>query len=353
MKEILRRHAFSVTFLVILIGFVFFSGGDDELQRLSGFTMGTTFQVQLPEIPDGIDRETLVAEIAALLGRLDREIFSTYAPDSELSRFNRHGVGTPFLASREMIEVLSLSNEISELSDGAFDVTVGPLVNLWGFGPEINPQAQVPMQSAIDNALENVGYRHLLVDAAASRIRKTRDVSVDLSAVAKGYAVDKLGEYLDELGAESYFLEVGGELKIKGLKPGGESWVPAIEAPLDGASRVYEIFYSRGESIAVAGSGDYRNYFELDGVRYSHEIDPRTGRPVTHNLAAVYVIDSSVARADALATAFMVMGLDAARSLAQRQGQAAYFIYKEGDGFADYVTPQFRRYLSDDGESSQ
>ena len=174
-------------------------------------------------------------------------------------------------------------------------------------------------------------------------------MTVDLSAIAKGYAVDKLAEYLDGLGAESYFLEIGGELKIKGVKRNGDSWVPAIEAPVDGVSRVYEIFYSRGETIAVAGSGDYRNYFEQDGVRYSHEIDPRTGRPVTHQLAATYVIDESAARADALATAYMIMGLDEARSLALRNNQAAYFIVKEGDGFADHVTPTFLRYLSDAG----
>lgn len=349
MNEIIRRHAFSITFVVILFGFVLFPGGDDELESLSGFTMGTTFQVQLLDIPAGMERQTLVEEIGAMLGRLDREIFSTYAANSELSRLNRHGVGTPFTVSREMLEVLLMARDISELSAGAFDVTVGPLVNLWGFGPEINVQEQVPADTAIEQALENVGYQHLLIEAGNFRVRKTREIFIDLSAIAKGYAVDQLAAYLDSLGAESYFLEIGGELKIKGLKPGGESWVPAIEAPLDEASRVYEIFYNRGDTLAVAGSGDYRNYFEQDGIRYSHEIDPRDGRPIDHNLAAAYVIDESAARADALATAYMILGLEQARALAERNGQAAYFIYKEGEGFADYVTPAFQRYLSDQG----
>ncbi len=349
MAEIFRRHAFSITFLVILFGFVFFSGGDDELVSLSGFTMGTTFQVQLVEIPPDMERETLAEEIGRLLARLDREIFSTYSANSELSRLNRHAVGTPFLVSKEMMDVLVMAREISLLTGAAFDVTVGPLVNLWGFGPEISLQDQVPADAAIASALENIGYQRLMIEQANSRVRKTRDISIDLSAIAKGYAVDKLAEYLDELGAESYFLEIGGELKIKGLKPGDESWVPAIEAPVDQVSRVYEIFYSRGETIAVAGSGDYRNYFEQDGIRYSHEIDPRNGRPISHNLAAVYVIDESTARADALATAYMILGLDQARALAQRENQAAYFIYKEGDDFSDYVTPAFQRYLGDQG----
>ena len=121
--------------------------------------------------------------------------------------------------------------------------------------------------------------------------------------------------------------------------------MPAIEAPLDTDSQIYEVFFSRGKQIAVAGSGDYRNYFEQDGVRYSHEIDPRTGYPVTHTLAAAYVIDESAAKADALATSYMILGYDEARTLAESTNQAAYFIYKQADGFADYATPTFTEFL--------
>ncbi len=348
MKEILRRHSFPIAFLVLLFAFVFlFDAGSTQLERLSGYTMGTSFEVQLVQIPDSISREELASDIAALLHKLDREIFSTYAPDSELSRFNRHTVGTLFIASSELIEVMSLALEVAMLSSGAFDPTVGPLVDLWGFGPETNLlNASVPADSEIESILENIGYQHVIVDASASHIRKTRDITVDLSAVAKGYAVDRLAELLDGLGSESYFVEIGGELKIKGLKPGGESWVPAIEVPVGTDSQVYEIFYSRGDTISVAGSGDYRNYFEKDGIRYSHEIDPRTGRPISHRLTAAYVIDESAARADALATAFMVLGLEAAQSLASQTSQAAYFIYREEQGFADLTTPGFTHYLN-------
>ncbi|MDA0690056.1 MAG: FAD:protein FMN transferase [Proteobacteria bacterium] len=348
MIEILRQHTFSITFVVILFSYFLFEGANnDDLQVLNGFTMGTTYQVQLPELPSGRDREQLGTEINELLQRLDRGIFSTYAPDSELSRLNRHPVGTPFIASAEMIEVMAMAQQVSVLSDGAFDVTVGPLVNLWGFGPEISAFSEnIPADDALQEALQNVGYRHVVVNASTSEIVRNRDVYVDLSAIAKGYAVDELAELLDELGADSYFLEIGGELKIKGLKPGGESWVPAIEAPVDTASRIYEIFYSRGETIGIAGSGDYRNYFEEEGVRYSHEIDPRTGRPITHHLAAAYVIDESAAMADALATAYMILGLDAALSLAQRRSQAAYLIYKTDNGFDEVITDPFNKYLA-------
>src|SRR5690606_1565643 len=152
----------------------------------------------------------------------------------------------------------------------------------------------------------------------------------------------------DSLGVASYFIEVGGELRIKGFKPGNESWVPAIEKPVDGAPEVHEIFYARGEAIAVAGSGDYRNYFEMDGVRYSHEIDPATGRPVRHTLAAVYVIAPSAAAADAWATAFMVLGADKGYELAEQEQLAVYFITRcrSGDGFEERYTTGFGRYLN-------
>lgn len=347
MKELLKRHSFSVAFLALFLGSVFFfSGGGEGIQQLNGLTMGTSYQVQIVDMPEEFTAEELATNIGGLLSQLDTGTFSTYASDSELSRFNRHGVNVPFIASSQMIEVLLMAQEIAALSGGAFDITVGPLVNLWGFGPDLAVFEAVPTQSQIEAALSRVGFQFLRISPSNQEIRKTRDVYVDLSAIAKGYAVDQLAAYLDQLGVDNYFLEIGGELKIKGSKPGGEGWVPAIEAPVDTASQVYQIFYSRGDNIAVAGSGNYRNYFEEEGQRYSHEIDPRSGRPVTHSLAAAYVIDESVARADALATTYMILGPEAAEILAARQGQAVYFIYKsDGDGFEDYVSAEFSRYI--------
>lgn len=350
MNELLKRHSFTATFLVLFLGSVFyFTGGGEDIQQLNGLTMGTSYQVQIVDMPEGITAEDLAADIGELLNQLDTGTFSTYASNSELSRFNRHGINIPFIASAQMIEVLLMAQEISALSGGAFDVTVGPLVNLWGFGPDLAVFETVPTQPQIDAALNRVGFQFLRISPSNQEIRKTRDVYVDLSAIAKGYAVDQLAEYLDQIGVDNYFLEIGGELKIKGSKPGGEGWVPAIETPVDTASQVYQIFYSRGDNIAVAGSGDYRNYFEEEGQRYSHEIDPRSGRPVIHSLAAAYVIDESTARADALATTYMILGPDAAEALALKQGQAVYFIYKsDSDGFEDYVSAEFNRYLGSD-----
>jgi thiamine biosynthesis lipoprotein len=273
---------------------------------------------------------------------------STYSEDSELTEINKAAINEKLVLSGAMNEVLSLALDVNALTDGAFDVTVGPLVNRWGFGPEQRHESRIPDQAEIDTLRARIGSEYLDLDSSASTLVKRTDVYIDLSGIAKGYAVDQLAHYLDGRGYSSYFIEVGGELRIKGYKPGEQTWVPAIETPVDTAPQVHNIFYPKGESIAVAGSGDYRNYFDLDGVHYSHEIDPETGRPVTHNLAAVYVIDASAARADALATAFMVLGTQRAFALAQRVGLAAYFISKrEGqEGFDDLYTSQFAHYLS-------
>ena len=349
MKKLLRRYTSTAIFLTFLLGSVLYFVGSDDILQLNGLTMGTSYQVQIVDMPGDIEAEDLAVDISGLLRQLDTEIFSTYASNSELSRFNRHGINIPFVASSAMMEVLLMAQEISALSGGAFDVTVGPLVNLWGFGPDLAVFETVPAQSQIDGERARVGFQFLQISPSTQEIWKTRDIYVDLSAIAKGYAVDQLAEYLDQAGVDNYFLEIGGELKIKGLKPGGESWVPAIEAPVEAVSQVYQIFYSRGDNIAIAGSGDYRNYFEEEGLRYSHEIDPRNGRPVTHELAAAYVIDESTARADALATTYMILGPDAAEDLASRQEQAVYFIYKsDGGGFEDYVSAEFNRYLGSD-----
>ncbi len=346
MKKLLTGHGFSAAFLILFLGLIFlFAHGGDEIQRLGGFTMGSSYELQIVDMPEGISADQVATDVSELLSELDVKIFSTYAANSELSRFNRHAVNVAFIASARMIDVLLMAQEVSALSGGAFDSTVGPLVNLWGFGAHSQVFETVPPQSQIDSAKARVSFQSLRISPASQEIRKTRDVYVDLSAIAKGYAVDQLAEYFDEAGVQNYFLEVGGELKIKGTKPASKAWIPAIEAPLDNTSQVYQVFSSRGDNIAVAGSGDYRNYFEEDGVRYSHEIDPRSGRPIAHNLAAAYVIDDSAARADALATAYMVLGLDEAKVLAERQGQAVYFIYKNGAGFENFVSDEFANYL--------
>lgn len=347
MTEMLRRHRLSIAILIALyVAYRLLTPSAVEIHELGGATMGTTYSIKVVDMPDELSAEQFAQAINTLLTHLDKDQMSTYAPDSELSRFNRAEPGSPVRLSPELAYVVALALDVSKLTDGAFDVTVGTLVNRWGFGPELR-SANLPSDAEIAQLMTKVGYRHLELDRSAATLTKTADVYVDLSGIAKGYAVDQVAEYFDSIGITSYFIEVGGELRIKGYKPGNQSWVPAIETPVDTAPQVYEIFYANGESIAVAGSGDYRNYFEEDGVHYSHEIDPHTGKPVAHNLAGVYVIDASAARADALATAFMVLGAEQGFALAERLDLAVYFITKtaQGDGFEDRYTRKFENYL--------
>jgi thiamine biosynthesis lipoprotein len=352
MTETLKRHRLTIAAAVLIaVAFLLYSPRVVEIHEFGGATMGTSYSIKIVDLPSGLAVEQLAQAVTQLLTHVDKEQMSTYAPESELSRLNRSPVNTPVAISAEMAEVLGLAIEISELTNGAFDVTVGPLVNRWGFGPQTSVagalDARVPSQAEIDSLLERVGYRYLQLDRQNLTLLKTADVYIDLSGIAKGFGVDEVAEYFDGLGIASYFIEIGGELRIKGYKPGQQTWVPAIEKPVDTAPQVHNIFYANGESIAVAGSGDYRNYFEENGVHYSHEIDPVTGRPVSHNLAAVYVIESTAARADAMATAYMVLGAEKGFELAQRLNKAVYFVTKStaGDGFEDRYTERFESYL--------
>ena len=325
-------------------------------QRFGGYTMGTTYSVQIAMGIDAAELATLERGVSELLTRLDKDIFSTYEPRSELSQLNAAPVGEPVVVSVELFEVLRASEQIFLESGGAFDPTVGPLVELWGFGPGGDGRAsRVPSSEEVEQTVTRVNFSEVALDASTRRVTRRSEVSIDLSAIAKGYGVDAVADLLVASGVENYFVEVGGELRIAGHKDETRrGWVPAIESPVEGDSRIHEIFFSRGESLAVAGSGDYRNYFEAEGRRYSHEIDPRTGRPIEHQLAAVYVVDETAMRADALATAYMIMGERSALAAASSASQAAYFIVRSGSDeqgkvvFESLRTEAFARLLEDD-----
>jgi thiamine biosynthesis lipoprotein len=352
----LRRYSLPLLFTLLAIGaFALREPAlPDTPTRFGGYTMGTTYSVQYAGdlTPDA--SAAIESAVASLLAELDKDIFSTYAPDSELSRLNASSETTVSL-SAPLFSVLSEAQRLAVATEGAFDVTVAPLVDLWGFGPGRHAlNAQVPREADIIAARERVGFQQLVLDAEAGVITRPVGVAIDLSAIAKGYGVDAVATLLEGEGVTDYFIEVGGELRIAGHKDSSKrGWVPAIEAPTDGDSQIYDKFFSRGESLAVAGSGDYRNYFESDGLRYSHEIDPRSGQPIAHTLAAVYVIHASAMTADALATAYMILGPEEAFETALAAGQAAYFIVRSGVGeagvyeFSNRLTPAFARFLQE------
>lgn len=313
-----------------------------RLTALTGQTMGTTFAVKITDLPTGIDPSELNAEIARILERINQQM-STYRANSELSRFNARRSTSWMEVSNETLVVIESALRVSRLTAGAFDPTVGPLVNLWGFGPT-GPRTRAPAQEQVAEETGHTGYRKLTTRISLPALRKWEaEIQVDLSGIAKGFAVDQLAALLERARISQYLVEIGGELKGRGLSPSGEPWMIGIEKPLGGQKTVQRVV--RLDRGALATSGDYRNFFEQNGRRFSHLIDPRSGRPVAHGLASVTVIARSTMEADALSTALMVLGPEAGPELAEREKIAALFVAQQGQGIAEVSTGAFRRYV--------
>ena len=320
---------------------------------IAGATMGTTFNVTVVASDESAAAGTLAAaesngawDPAELRAAVERRLegiegrMSHYRPDSELSRFNRARTTEPLAMSRETLDVVAEALAVSRVSGGAFDVTVGPLVDAWGFGS--GGRAAAPPDEASLAALRaRIGFELLEVDLAASTLRKRReDVAMDLSAIAKGYAVDALATLLDGLDFSDYLVEIGGELRAAGANERGEPWRVAIERPAPGAAAAQRILLLT--DAAIATSGDYRNFYDLDGARVSHTLDPRTGRPVTHGLRSVGVVAEQCMLADARSTALNVLGPEDGYALAVEQGWAALFVTDDGTGrLVERETPAF------------
>lgn len=307
--------------------------------------MGTTWAVRVvttdPWPRAGRDR--VGADIQAALDDVESKM-SHYDPSSELSRFNRERTTRPFPVSADTFEVFRRARGLSEVTAGALDVTVAPLVNAWGFGP-VEPEPFPPDPGRLSRAREHVGYAGIELDAAESTLRKTDPaIEADLSAVAKGYGVDRVAAALRGAGLRRYLVEVGGEIVAAGTNHLDGPWRIGIESPAaaGGIHRVVPL--SDG---ALATSGDYRNRREVEGGWVSHTIDPRTGRPVEHRLASVSVIADRCVVADGLATALEVLGPEDGYALAVERGWAALFLVRGEDGaIAERATPAFSAALA-------
>jgi thiamine biosynthesis lipoprotein len=311
-------------------------------ERFQGPTMGTTYSVVVASAPKDVTRDSLQSVIDAVLAESNRHL-STYDPAAELARFNA-AAGSDWLpVSQPLFAVLSIAQEVSAATGGAFDVTVGPLVQRWGFGGG-DDTAAAPDAAEIAALRELVGYTRLELEPQGPSIRKSvASLQVDVGAVAPGWAVDEIARRFEALGVERYLVEIGGEVRGRGQSPAGRPWRVAIEAPLAGQRRPYALVDLDG--MGVSTSGDYRDFRILDGRRISHTIDPRTGAPVQHTLASACVVHPSTARADAYATALMVLGPEEGMVLARRLGLAVLLIERVGpDGdLREHSTPQFER----------
>ncbi len=304
------------------------------------------WQVKVAHLPRGLS----ATELRKLLqARLDaaNDVLSTYQRDTELMRFNRAPVGTWVAVSPHLLRALVVTRTVSQATDGAYDVTVGPLVDLWGFGPRGKREGP-PTHEEIRAARARVGWRFVEVDPARARARRLRDVSIDLSSVGEGIGVEVLAGALEERSIHDSLVQIAGVLRAAGRKADAGPWRLAIERP-DGSGAPQRLLVLAEGVLSTSGS--YRNYFEHNGIRYSHTIDPGTGRPITHRGVLVSVVfpqKERAAEADAWATALNVLGPDRGLALAERRGLAAYFIEKADSGFRARHTTAFAPFLGEE-----
>ena len=313
---------------------------NNELIAISGTTMGTSYSVKyLNNSSQNIEEVKL--NISAILETVNAQM-STYLPDSELSRFNSLKDTSWFSVSDDLAFVLQESLDICRLTNGALDITVGPLVNLWGFGPENKPTI-IPSDSEIEQALQLVGWENISVTLDPPAVKKKLpNIYCDLSSTAKGFGVDKVSDYLVSFGIKSYLVEIGGELRAEGKKSIDKEWRVGISKP-DNNSSLQEVITLNNNAMAT--SGDYWNYFEENHVRYSHTIDPKTGRPIKHKLASITVFAGTCLLADGLATAIDVMGDEEGYQFALEKKLPAYFIIRNRDEFIVNYNHYFQNFI--------
>lgn len=313
---------------------------DASVQTLTGATMGTQYHVSVV-VPQNYNTDKLHARIDARLAAIN-DVASTYISTSELSLLNQHIAQSnsdrdvSALISDDLVELLVMANKVHEQSKGAFDITVAPLVDRWGFGPLESDKA--PSDQEVAEIKSRVGQHALSLDDNTLTIKGVRQI--DLSAVAKGWGVDQIVALLQNAQIDNFLVEIGGELRVAGHKPDGKHWRIAIERPDSGVGERRAQLVMELEDSAIATSGDYRNYFEKGGQRFSHIINPNTGKPITHKVASVSVLHSSAALADAYATAILVLGEEDGMALAEDLDLPVYMIVRHKGEFIERKSSQ-------------
>lgn len=327
---------FGVGLVIVFVVFTIVRNGEPRLQQITGQTMGSiVYNVKFI----GIEKQVQKTEVDSVLVAFN-ESLSTYIPDSEISDLNNKG--SIVFRSPYFYPVLERSKEVFDKTGGSFDPTVGPLIGAWGFGPE----KQIPDLDSleVDSLLKITGFSELDFDQQKATL--PANYRLDFSAIAKGYAVDLVGELLEGQGVEDYLVEIGGEVRCRGKNDQGKSWSLGIEDPTVAILEQELLAVVRLKNLSLATSGNYRNYYERDGRIYAHIIDPRTGYTAKHNLLSASVFALDCMTADAYATAMMVMGLDASKQLVELEEIEAILVYQEGDGtLRSYVSPGIQPFV--------
>lgn len=312
--------------LMAVLGLLAGCPGEPAVEGFGGPTMGSTYSIKYQPGRGTPPTAELQFDVQALFAELDSQI-STYRPDSDLARFNALPAGSCQALPTIALELLAASAELAAESGGALDPTLEPLLRLWGFAGE--PSGALPTAEQIEQARADTGLDKL--ELRDGQVCKKAALSLNFNSIAAGYAVDRVSELLLDKGVENFLVEITGELRARGHKPDGSPWRIAIEAPREDQRQAQRVLALDG--LAVSTSGDYRQYFEQNGRRYSHTLDPRSGAPVEHNLAAVTVVDPSALRADGLSTVLMVLGPERGLAFAEEQGIAALFVSRAGEAF--------------------
>lgn len=335
--------------LSLLLGLSACRNQTSQWVSLSGSTMGTYYVVKYLNQPHLASPKIVQQTLDQRLEHIN-DLMSTYRPDSELSRFNRsRAVNQLFPLAPETMTVIREALRLHQLSEGGLDITLGPLVDLWGFGPEAPLQERIPTDQALTERRAWVGLDKLGIHPTGIS-KSIPPLALDLSGIAKGFGVDELAGYLASLGIEHYLVDIGGEMRFKGHNRQQQPWRIAIENPSDPSQPTSRLI-TPGEA-ALATSGDYRNYFEQSGVRYSHTLDPRTGRPITHHLVSATVLHPSCMTADGLATAFSVLGHEKALAIANQHQIPLLLLIKTPTGFTEHYSTAFQPYLALDKRGS-
>lgn len=323
--------------LVVLAAVLSGCGNGDSLENFGGATMGSTYSIKYVRHAGQVDAARVRSEVEGVLTEIERQM-STYRSDSDIERFNALPANTCQRMPAPVLELVRVGEQLSEQSEGSYDLTVEPLLNLWGFGPQ-GREEKVPSAAALAEVLQRVGHQHLRIDG--EQLCKDAAVEVDFNSIAAGYAVDTIAARLDAMGIHDYLAEATGELKAKGKKPDGSPWRIALEAPRDDqqvAERIINV-----DGYGVSTSGDYRNYFLQDGRRYSHTFDARSGAPVLHDLASVTVIHPSALMADGLSTLLLILGPERAWAYAEKHDIGAFFVIRADTGFVIRTSKAFDR----------
>ncbi|MFT6732056.1 MAG: thiamine biosynthesis lipoprotein [Polaribacter sp.] len=340
----LTRYIFRSSLLITLL-IIFSSCGENnsdadetEYRQFIGFTMGTTYQITVESTQE--KELYLKQKIDARLIEIN-QLMSTYIKSSELSLFNLNKLDSCIPMSAENLFVIREANRVSKQTNGKFDITLDLLIKEWGFDSK-KTNNHIPEEATILKLLKKIGYSKLQIQNNCI-LKENKSLSVNLSAIAKGYGVDQIAKIISDTGVKNYLVEIGGETASKGVNSKSKSWRLAIEAPIEKTRQIQKIF--EPHNLGVATSGNYRNFFEKDGKRYSHTIDPTTGKPITHNLASVTVLHQQTMLADAYATAFMVMGKESSLAFAEENNIALYLLIKSDEGFVERHSSEFVKHF--------